>query len=316
MKILVTGGAGFIGSHLIARLLDEGHEVVCVDNFNEYYDPSLKEARASRYASRVPVFRTDITDMEALERIFKVHKFDKIAHLAAQAGVRYSLEHPHTYAYTNYVGTLNIFELAKKYDVRDIVFASTSSVYGKSTKMPFREDDPVGKPKSIYAASKRACELLGASYVDLFKLNFTGLRFFSVYGPWGRPDMALFKFTKNILAGEPIEVYNNGDMKRDFTYVADIVEGFVCALNKQPEGYAIFNLGHGKPVHLLEFIKIIEREVGREARMEMLPMQPGDVAETYADVSKARKMLGFHAKVGVDEGVKKFVEWYRAYYKI
>ena len=315
MKILVTGGAGFIGFHLVNKLLEEGNDVVCVDNMNKYYDPELKRARLKLIKDRIQFYEIDIADKDKLEEIFKKHKIEKICHLAAQAGVRYSLENPFVYAESNYVGTTNILEFAKRYKIEHVVFASTSSAYGLNKKMPFKEDDRVDTPVSIYAASKRACELLAFSYNHLFGLNVTCLRFFTVYGPYGRPDMALFKFTKKILSGEVIDVYNNGDMKRDFTYVGDIVSGFVKAL-KTPKGFQIINLGHGAPVHLMDFIKIIEKELGKKAEINFMPMQPGDVKETFADTSKAKELLGYEAKVDVEEGVKKFIDWYKEYYNI
>lgn len=315
MKILVTGGAGFIGSHLILKLLELGHEVVALDNLNEYYDSSLKLARLNQFEDKINFEKVDITDFESLSNVFKKYKFDKIAHLAAQAGVRYSLTHPQVYTETNYVGTSYIFDLAVKHGIKDIVFASTSSVYGESLDMPFRENNNADRPMSMYAATKRGCEILGASYSHIHGLNITCLRFFTVYGPFGRPDMALFKFTESILTDKEIDVYNNGDMKRDFTYVSDIVDGFVSALNK-PMGYQIINLGHGGPVHLMDFIKIIEKELGKKAKINFMPIQPGDVPETYADVSKAKDLLGFVPKVGVEEGVPNFIRWYKTYYKV
>jgi len=315
MKVLVTGGAGFIGFHLVNKLLEEGHEIICVDNMNEYYDPELKKARLELINDKIEFYKIDIADKDKLEDVFKKHKIEKICHLAAQAGVRYSLENPFVYANSNYVGTTNILEFAKRYEVKHVVFASTSSAYGLNKKMPFKEDDRVDTPISIYAASKRACELLAFSYNHLFGLNVTCLRFFTVYGPYGRPDMALFKFTKKILNGEAIDVYNNGDMKRDFTYVGDIVSGFVKAL-ENPDGLQIINLGHGAPVHLMDFIKVIENKLGKKAEINFMPMQPGDVKETFADTSKAKKLLGYEAKVDVEEGVRKFIEWYKEYYNV
>lgn len=315
MKILLTGGAGFIGNTLTLRLVSEGHSVVIIDSVNDYYDPSLKEQRLARLPEAVVVRRIDIADLDAVSKVFEQDgPFDAVAHLAAQAGVRYSIENPFVYAQSNYVGTLNLFELAKRHSVPHVVFASTSSVYGKNKDMPFTEEARVDTPLSIYASTKRACELLAYSYVDLFTMNITALRFFTVYGPWGRPDMALFKFTKAMLAGQPIDLYNGGHMKRDFTYVDDIVEGFVRALTVRPTGFEIFNLGNGSPVHLREFVKIIERELGVSAQINEMPMQPGDVSETYADISKAKQILGYEPKVSVDEGVKQFVAWYREYY--
>lgn len=315
MKILVTGGAGFIGSHLISALLAKGHEIVCVDNLNEYYDPELKKNRLNQLKDKIIFEKIDISDEKSISDLFERHTFDKIAHLAAQAGVRYSISHPHVYNKTNYLGTAYIFELALKHGIKDIVFASTSSAYGESVSMPFKETDSADRPMSIYAATKRSCELLAATYTHLHGLNITCLRFFTVYGPLGRPDMALFKFTENIIQGKPIDVYNNGDMKRDFTYVSDIVAGFVAAL-EHPLGYQIINLGHGHPVELMDFIKIIEKKLGIEAKINYMPMQPGDVPATYADNSKAKKLLNFSPKVGVEEGVSNFIDWYKKYYSI
>lgn len=314
MKVLVTGGAGFIANHLALRLLRDGHEVVIVDNVNPYYDPTLKEARLARLPKEVTVHRSDITDEKALEEIFKEHQFDAVAHLAAQAGVRYSLIDPLAYARTNYVGTQNILEMVRVYSVPHIVFASTSSVYGTSKDMPFKENASADTPMSSYAASKRSGELLGHAYAHLFDINVTCLRFFTVYGPWGRPDMALFLFTKAILNDEPIELYNGGDMKRDFTFVEDIVDGFAKALEK-PMGYEIINLGHGRPVHLRDFVSTLEQVLGKKATITEKPMQPGDVPETYADVSKAKELLGFTAQMPIEQGVEQFVRWYREYYK-
>jgi len=313
--VLVTGGAGFIGSHLIIRLLEKGYGVVCVDNMNEYYDPDLKKARLVQFKDRIRFYKSDIADKEALEKIFSENRIDKICHLAAQAGVRYSLENPFAYAESNYVGTLNIFELAKRNKISHIVFASTSSVYGLNEDMPFTEDQRVDSPVSIYSASKRGCELLAHVYNHLFGIDITCLRFFTVYGPFGRPDMALFRFTKNILEGKPIDVYNHGDMMRDFTYVGDIVEGFVLALEK-PMGYEIINLGNGSPVKLMDYISFIEKALGKKAKLNLMDMQPGDVKETSADISKAKKLLGFEPKVDVEEGVKRFVEWYKDFYSM
>lgn len=315
MKILVTGGAGFIGSHLILRLLELGHDIVAIDNLNEYYDPMLKIARLKQFEERIQFEKIDITDFDSLSKVFEKHKLDKIAHLAAQAGVRYSLTHPQVYTKTNYLGTSHILDLAVKNGIEDIVFASTSSVYGESQDMPFEESNSADRPMSMYAATKRGCEILGASYAHIHNLNVTCLRFFTVYGPFGRPDMALFKFTENILAGKPIDVYNNGEMKRDFTYVTDIVAGFVSALEK-PMGYQIINLGHGKPVHLMDFINIIESKLDKKAVINYMPMQPGDVPETYADVSKAKALLGFNPQIDVKKGVSEFVNWYKNYYKV
>lgn len=315
MHVLVTGGAGFIGSHVIIELLKRGDTVVNIDNINEYYDPALKRARLSRFKDAIEHHEIDIVDREAVEKIFKAHKFDAVCHLAAQAGVRYSIENPFVYAQTNYIGTLNILEYAKQHQVPHIVFASTSSVCGTNEKMPFSEDDRVDTPISIYAASKRAGELLAHSYCDLFGMNITVLRFFTVYGPWGRPDMALFLFTEAIINDKPIKVFNNGNMRRDFTYVDDTVSGIVSAVHKEPNGFRIYHLGNGTPVPLMEYIRTIEESLGKKAIMEMFPMQLGDVAETCADISKAQKELGYDPKTPVQIGVPKFIEWYKEYYR-
>lgn len=314
-KVLVTGAAGFIGSHLTERLLKDGYEVTCVDNLNEYYDVTLKEARLARFEDRVRFEKVDVQDHDALVRIMTDGEPEAVCHLAAQAGVRYSLEHPLTYGESNVQGTLSVLEAAKKAGVTCIVMASSSSVYGESEEVPFREDMTADQPISVYAATKRATELIAHAYHHLHGMDIACLRFFTVYGPYGRPDMALFKFAKAMLAGEPIDVYNNGQMRRDFTYVDDIVEGFVAAL-KKPKGYQIYNLGHGHPVGLLDFIKVLEKELGREATLTMLPMQQGDVPQTYADTTKAKQDLGFEATIPVEEGVKRFVAWYKEYYNV
>ncbi len=315
MHVLVTGGAGFIGSHVILELLARGDTVVNIDNMNEYYDPELKRARLARFEDKIEHYEIDIADKEAVEAVFKKHTFDVVCHLAAQAGVRYSIENPFVYAQTNYIGTLNILEYAKQYKVPHVVMASTSSVYGANTKMPFSEDDRVDTPISIYAASKRATELLAHSYHHLFGMHITILRFFTVYGPWGRPDMALFLFTDAIMHGRPIKVFNNGNMKRDFTYIDDTVSGVVSAVHKEPQGFIIYHLGNGTPVPLMEYIRIIEETLGTKAELEMLPMQLGDVADTSADIHKAQKELGYEPKTSVQVGVPKFIAWYKSYYK-
>jgi UDP-glucuronate 4-epimerase len=313
MTILVTGGAGFVGAALVKRLLTEGHTVVVVDNMNQYYDPALKRARLAEFKDKITFYEIDIADLAALEEVFKKHAFDKVCHLAAQAGVRYSLVDPYAYAKSNYVGTGNVLELARRYGSPHVVVASSSSVYGASTALPFTENDSCDHPLSIYASSKRAGELLASSYCSLFSMNITALRFFTVYGPWGRPDMALFSFTEHMLKGEPIEIFNNGDMKRDFTYIDDIVEGFMNALSK-PMGYAVYNLGHGHPVALRDFVTTLEDALGIKAQTIDKPMQAGDMKETYASVAKAKRELGFEAKVSLEEGVPQFVAWYRRFY--
>lgn len=312
-KVLVTGGAGFIGFHLINRLLDLGAEVVCIDNLNDYYDKNLKMARLAEIKDKITFYEDDIVDRVALERIFKEHRLDAVCHLAAQAGVRYSLEHPEAYVESNYIGTFNVIDLAKKYNVERLVAASTSSIYGGNERMPFKETDQVDNPLSIYAATKRGVELVGSNYCHLYDMNITFLRFFTVYGPWGRPDMALFLFTDAILSDRPIDVFNHGNMSRDFTYVTDIVEGFVLALAK-PNGFQIYNLGNGKPESLESYIDEIERVLDKKAKRNMLPMQPGDVQKTWADISKAKDELDFTPQVTIHTGVEKFIAWYRDYY--
>lgn len=313
MRILVTGGAGFIGSHLILKLLKEGHEIVCIDSVNDYYDPKLKRARLKQFLDKIAFYEFDIADEEILQSVFEKHQFDIVCHLAAQAGVRYSLENPFVYADSNYKGTLNIFEFSKRYKTGHVVYASTSSVYGLNKDMPFTEDQRVDTPISIYSASKRACELLAHAYNHLFGLQIIALRFFTVYGPFGRPDMALFKFTKNILDDKPIDVYNKGDMVRDFTYVTDIVQGFVKAMHK-PDGFQIFNIGCGRPVNLMDYVKTLEKKLGKKAKLNLMDMQPGDVQKTSADISKAKTVLGYEPKVQIEEGIGKFVDWYLDYY--
>ncbi len=313
MHYLVTGGAGFIGNNLAVQLLKEGHKITIVDSVNNYYDPAIKEARLRRLPDSVQVHRIDLTDREALDAVFNENNFDAVAHLAAQAGVRYSLEYPEVYVQSNYVGTFNILDLAKKYQVKKVVLASTSSVYGSSTDMPFVETDLAPEPMSIYAATKRATEFLGATYHHLYKMDVICLRFFTVYGPWGRPDMALFMFTENILADKPIDVFNNGNMRRDFTYIDDIVSGFSLALEKGT-GYEIFNLGNGKPVNLMDFVHLIEKELDKVATINFMPLQQGDVPATVADISKAQALLGYAPKTSIDEGIHNFLTWYREYF--
>jgi UDP-glucuronate 4-epimerase len=311
--VLVTGAAGFIGSTTARALIDRGHRVIGIDNFNSYYDVALKRARAARLGKDVEIHEGDIADKSFVDRLFRDNKIDRVCHLAAQAGVRYSIDNPYQYESANNLGTLNLLEACRHHQVNTFVFASSSSVYGGNTKTPFSETDPVDKPISLYAATKRYNELMAHTYNHLFGIHCTGLRFFTVYGPWGRPDMALFKFTKNILADEPIDVYNHGRMKRDFTYISDIVEGVVAALDKNYP-YEIFNLGNSQTVELNHYIECIERELGRKAKRNLLPMQPGDVPETIADISHARARLGFSPKVRVEDGIRNFLNWYRDYF--
>lgn len=313
MKILVTGGAGFIGSAVAKRLVEEGNEVVVIDNFNTYYDVSLKRARVAALLAGVEVREGDITDRPFLESLFAQHRFDAVAHLAAQAGVRYSLEHPEAYVLANVVGTQTLLEVMKNHGVKQLVYASTSSAYGESSSIPFKESESADRPVSIYAATKRSGELIAHSYATLYEMQVTVLRFFTVYGPWGRPDMALFKFTDAMLNGAPIDVYNNGEHRRDFTYIDDIVSGFSAALYK-PMSYEIINLGNGAPVELMDFIGYLEKELGKESKKNMLPRQVGDVAETYADINKARELLGFDPQTHAEDGVRAFVVWYRSYH--
>jgi len=317
MKYLITGCAGFIGFHLSKKLLQQGNEVIGIDNLNDYYNPKLKKDRLNilKQYGNFSFSQTDITDYQELERVFKEYSPEKICHLAAQAGVRYSLTHPFVYEKTNMLGFLNILELMRKYKIKDLVYASSSSVYGGIKDIPFREDMNINKPISLYAATKAANELYAYVYRHLYGINAIGLRFFTVYGPWGRPDMALFLFTKAILENKPIKVFNYGKMKRDFTYIDDIVNGITSSLDKVSElGYEIFNLGCSNQVELISFIKAIEEELGKKAKKNMLPLQPGDVPETYADVSKAKELLNYQPKVKIKEGVKKFIKWYKEYY--
>jgi UDP-glucuronate 4-epimerase len=316
MKVLVTGAAGFIGFHLAKRLLARGDSVVGIDNLNTYYDPKLKEARLSmlRASSAFTFHKTDLVDRAAMEELFAQGRYDAVVNLAAQAGVRYSLENPHAYVDANVSGFLNVLEGVRAHGTGHLVYASTSSVYGTSKKLPFGEDQRTDTPVSLYAATKKANEVMAHSYAHLFGIPMTGLRFFTVYGPWGRPDMALFKFTRGILAGEPIPVFNEGRMVRDFTYIDDIVEGMVRVIDR-PDDYRIFNMGNNQRVELMTYIGAIEAAVGRKAKLDLLPMQAGDVEATEADTSALEQATGFRPATPVEEGVRRFVEWYRAYYK-
>ncbi len=324
MTVLVTGSAGFIGYSLCEALLARGETVVGYDNFNAYYDPVLKEVRTQRLNSRdgFSLVRGDVADADALEALFAAHKPDRVVHLAAQAGVRYSIENPQAYVMANLVGFCTILETCKRHGVEHLVYASTSSVYGSSDAVRFSEDQSTDRPLSIYAATKKSNEVLAHSYAHLFGMAMTGLRFFTVYGPWGRPDMALFKFTKAILAGEPIAVFNNGNHARDFTYIDDIVAGIVAVVDRPPEKepdtapYRIFNIGRGAPVDLMDFIGILERCLGKKAIVDFKPMQPGDVEKTWASTDALKALAGYEAKVSVEEGVARFVDWYREYYSV
>lgn len=324
MTVLVTGSAGFIGYSLCEALLARGEAVVGYDNFNSYYDPVLKEVRTQRLNSRdgFSLVRGDVADADALEALFATHKPDRVVHLAAQAGVRYSIENPQAYVTANLVGFCNMLETCKRHGVDHLVYASTSSVYGASDAVQFSEDQSTDRPLSIYAATKKSNEVLAHSYAHLFGMAMTGLRFFTVYGPWGRPDMALFKFTKAILADKPIAVFNNGNHARDFTYIDDIVAGIVAVIDRPPEKvpdtppYRIFNIGRGAPVDLMDFIAILERSLGRKAIVDFKPMQPGDVEKTWASTDALKALSGYEAKVPVEEGVARFVDWYREYYSV
>lgn len=313
MKILVTGGAGFIGSALAQRLCSESNEVVVIDSFNEYYDPELKRARVVEFLDGVEVIEGDVSDGTFLDSVFEKHSFDVVCHLAAQAGVRYSVSNPSAYVQANVLGTQVLLETMQKHGVKQMVYASTSSAYGIDAQSPFCETEKADKPVSVYAATKRSGELLAHSYHAQYGMNVTCLRFFTVYGPWSRPDMAMLGFAQKMTAGDSIDIYNNGDLRRDFTYIDDIVDGFVKAV-KKPLGYEIINLGNGSPVELMTFVSLLEKELGIEAKKNMLPMQQGDVFETFADTQKAKELLGFEAKTSFDEGVKKFIHWYKSYY--
>jgi len=334
MRILVTGAAGFIGSALSARLLARGDEVLGYDNVNDYYDPALKEARLARLVpeARFGFVRASLEDRPALERAFADFRPERVVNLAAQAGVRYSLENPYAYVEANLVGFINVLEACRHGGVGHLVYASSSSVYGANRKLPFSVQDAVDHPVSLYAATKKANELMAHTYSHLYGLPTTGLRFFTVYGPWGRPDMALFLFTRRILAGEPIEVFNHGRHTRDFTYVDDIVEGVIRTLDRPPgpdpsfdplqpspgsssAPYRVYNIGNNRPVELARYIEVLEEALGRKAEKVLLPLQPGDVPDTYADVAELERDTGYAPATPVEEGVRRFVEWYRSFYK-
>lgn len=313
MKILVTGGAGFVGSAVAARLQTFGHDVVVLDNFNTYYDQQLKRDRVVALLSGVPVVEGDITDQAVLDQLFRDHAFDIVCHLAAQAGVRYSVEAPEVYVTSNVLGTQMILETMRQHNVKRFVYASTSSAYGIDTPAPFAETANADRPVSVYAATKRAAELLAHSYWQQYGIETTALRFFTVYGPWSRPDMAMLKFAKLMMAGQPIDIYNNGDMRRDFTYIDDIVAGFVAAIEK-PLGYEIVNLGNGSPQPLMDFIAALETALSTTAEKNFLPMQPGDVFETYADIKKAKDLLGYQPQTDFTVGMQQFADWFTAYH--
>ena len=333
MKILVTGAAGFIGSALSLRLLERGDTVIGIDNHNDYYDPTIKEARLARHAEHPSYthLRIDLAIRDAVEEAFAAHKPDRVVNLAAQAGVRYSIENPLAYVESNIVGFAHILEGCRHHGVEHLVYASSSSVYGANTRMPFSVHDNVDHPLSLYAASKKSNELMAHTYSHLYDLPTTGLRFFTVYGPWGRPDMALFKFTKAILAGEPIDVFNHGKHRRDFTYIDDIVEGVIRVLDRSAPAnfdwnsdmpdpgtskapWRVYNIGNNQPVELMDYIGALEKALGKKADMSLLPLQPGDVPDTYANVDDLVEQFDYKPATAVEDGVARFIEWYREYF--
>ena len=334
-KIIVTGSAGFIGFSLCAKLLKRGDNVLGIDNHNNYYDPKIKDARIGRLLqySNYQHHRIDISNKDDLDSVFKNNKPQKVVNLAAQAGVRYSIENPLAYISSNILGFANILENCRYNKIEHLVYASTSSVYGANTKMPFSEHDSANHPLSVYAASKKSNELMAHTYSHLYQLPTTGLRFFTVYGPWGRPDMALFKFTKDILSDNTIDVFNHGKHTRDFTYIDDIVEGIIKTLDDPASGnqnwnsnlpdpatsmapWRIYNIGNNKPVELMDYINALEKALGKKAKINFLPLQPGDVPDTYADANNLKEKFNYKPSTSVVEGVKKFVEWYKEYYKL
>ena len=337
MKTLITGAAGFIGYHVAKTLAERGENVIGLDNINDYYDVNLKYGRLkelgifqeeieynktvkSKQYPDLQFIRTDITDLEVLEELFKREKFDRVIHLAAQAGVRYSIENPHAYVQANLVGFVNILECCRHHQIEHLVYASSSSVYGNNKKVPFSEDDRVDHPVSLYAATKKSNELMAHTYSHLYQLPTTGLRFFTVYGPWGRPDMAPMLFADAITNGKPLKVFNNGDMERDFTFIDDIVEGVIQVSENIPGAdaeqpyYRVLNIGNSKPVKLMDFISQMENALGKEAVKEIYPMQPGDVKQTFADSSKLEKLVNYESKTTIYEGVLRFVEWFKKYH--
>ena len=332
--IIVTGSAGFIGSAVSTKLLERGDSIVGIDNHNDYYDPKIKDSRLEKLKrySNYKHYKIDLSDRQSLDKVFKKHKIQKVVNLAAQAGVRYSMENPLAYINSNIVGFANILENCRHHKVEHLVYASTSSVYGANTKMPFSEHDSANHPLSVYAASKKSNELMAHTYSHLYQLPTTGLRFFTVYGPWGRPDMALFKFTKNILEEKPIDVFNHGKHTRDFTYINDIVEGVIKALDNsatsnikwnsnQPDPatskapWCVYNIGNNKPVQLMDYIDALEKTLGKKAKINFLPLQPGDVPDTYANVDNLNKKFSYKPSTSVIEGVSNFVKWYKDYYQ-
>jgi UDP-glucuronate 4-epimerase len=333
--ILVTGAAGFIGFHVARRLLAEGRRIVGLDNLNSYYDPALKQSRLDllRRDSRFRFLRVDLADRSSIARLFSEHPFPTVIHLAAQASVRYSLDHPHAYVDANLEGFVNVLEGCRHSGCKHLVFASSSSVYGANTKLPFSVQDNVDHPISLYAASKKANELMAHAYSHLYRIPATGLRFFTVYGPWGRPDMAMFIFAKAILGGQPIKLFNQGNMRRDFTYIDDVTQAVVRLLERPPQGnpnwnddrpdpatsaapWKIYNIGNNNPEELMHVVSLLEKEFGRTATKEMLPMQPGDVPATYADIEDLARDIGFRPSTTIEDGIKRFAKWYRDYHKL
>ncbi len=315
-NILVTGGAGFIGSYTIKKLFEKGYNIITVDNFNSYYDPKLKRDRINKFLDdcNFKLYEVDIADYNNLREVFLENRIDLVVHQAAQAGVRYSLENPFVYQESNIMGTHNLLECCKDFDIKRFVFASSSSVYGERSDTPFKESDNTDFPVSLYAATKKMTETICYSYHKLYGIKMVGLRYFTCYGEWGRPDMALFSFTKSILEGRRIDVYGKGKMKRDFTHISDIVDGIVRAVEREFT-FEIFNLGFGNPSGLMDFVDILERKMGKKAKKNFLPMQKGDVAVTYADIKRAKERLGWKPVVSLDVGVERFVEWYLDYYR-
>jgi UDP-glucuronate 4-epimerase len=332
MSVLVTGAAGFIGSATSRALLDRGEEVVGIDNLNDYYDPALKHARLDRLAAhfgeRFRFGQVDFAEADELKRLSDAHGFDRIIHLGAQAGVRYSIENPQAYVRSNLVGHCNMLELARHRATKHFVYASSSSVYGGNRNLPFRVEDRVDHPLSLYASTKKSDELLSESYASLYRLPMTGLRFFTVYGPWGRPDMAMWIFTRALFAGEPLPLYNGGEMRRDFTYIDDIVRGVVACLDGPPADdglvkaggstapHALYNIGNHRSEDLMRVVELLEQATGKKALLDPQPMQPGDVKETFADISAIERDHGFHPETTIDDGVPRFVDWYREYHKV
>jgi UDP-glucuronate 4-epimerase len=333
--ILVTGAAGFIGFHVAQRLLRDGRDVVGLDNMNAYYDPALKESRHAELAKsrRLRFVKLDLTDRDGIANLFKEHRFPYVVHLAAQAGVRYSLVDPFAYVDANLIGFTTVLEGCRHNACGHLLYASSSSVYGSNTKMPFSVHENVDHPLSLYGASKKANELMSHAYAHLFALPMTGLRFFTVYGPWGRPDMAMWIFTKSILAGEPIKLFNNGNMKRDFTYIDDVVESVVRLVDRPPAGnskfssaspdpasssapWRVYNIGNNKPVEILDVVRLLEEAIGKKAKRELLPMQPGDVPATYADVDDLMREVDFRPATPIEEGIARFIKWYCSYHRL